>query len=52
MPIEEAARGYGCLRVAAPTNNQSKRIRWAADYQLPLLGDALAADLHSADVPE
>jgi hypothetical protein len=37
IPIEEAARGYGCLRVAPPTNNQAKGIRWAREYELPAI---------------
>ncbi len=46
VPIAEAPRGYGCLRVAAPTNNQAKGIRWAADYELPT-----APDLHFPEMP-
>ncbi len=34
ISIDEATSGDGCLRVEAPLNNQTKRIRWARDYEL------------------
>jgi hypothetical protein len=33
--IGEVASGYGFLRVDPTANGQAKRIRWAADYELP-----------------
>jgi PD-(D/E)XK endonuclease len=33
--VDEVGSGYGFLRVAPTANGQSKRIRWAADYELP-----------------
>jgi hypothetical protein len=35
VPIEVAPLGGGTLRVAPAANNQSRRIRWAADFELP-----------------
>ena len=35
VDIEEAASGIGALRVAPTANSQAKRVRWAADYELP-----------------
>jgi hypothetical protein len=35
IPMEDALRTTGNLRVTAPENNQRRRIRWAADYRLP-----------------
>ena len=35
VPAEEATSTAGTLRIDAPANGQVKRIRWAADYQLP-----------------
>ena len=49
IPIEEAARGGGRLRVSQPTNNQSKNIRWARDYEFSRLPRHARADLHFAD---
>lgn len=34
VPCDETTRSNVMLRIAPATNNQSKRIRWAADYQL------------------
>jgi PD-(D/E)XK endonuclease len=38
VPVEEAATTLGSLRVAPTANNQSKRVVWAADYELPAFG--------------
>lgn len=35
VPIEAASGCAVTLRIARPENNQSKRIRWAADHVLP-----------------
>ena len=35
VAVEEAAAGWGSLRVAPTANGQSKRIIWAVDYELP-----------------
>jgi PD-(D/E)XK endonuclease len=36
VPIEEATTGgETALRVRPPKNNQRRRVRWAADYELP-----------------
>ncbi len=35
VPIEEAARSAGMLRVAPAANGQVKGVRWASDYELP-----------------
>ncbi|MGH2947814.1 MAG: group I intron-associated PD-(D/E)XK endonuclease [Solirubrobacteraceae bacterium] len=35
VPIEVAPGAEGWLRVDPTVNNQSKRIRWAADFELP-----------------
>lgn len=33
-PVEAVGIRQGCLRVGQPRNGQSKRIRWARDYEL------------------
>lgn len=35
IPIEEATRSQGTLRVDPAANGQRKRVRWARDYELP-----------------
>jgi PD-(D/E)XK nuclease superfamily protein len=35
IPIEEATRTQGTLRVEPTANGQGKHIRWARDYELP-----------------
>jgi hypothetical protein len=35
VPVEVASRGECALRVDPTANNQSKKIRWAADFELP-----------------
>jgi hypothetical protein len=35
VPIEDATSTIGTLRVAPSANSQVRRIRWAADYELP-----------------
>jgi hypothetical protein len=35
VPVEEAPKGYMCLRVEPARNNQAQHIRWAKDYELP-----------------
>jgi PD-(D/E)XK nuclease superfamily protein len=35
VPVEVAALGCGRLRVEPAANNQSRGIRWAADFELP-----------------
>jgi hypothetical protein len=35
VPIDEATQVQGTLRIAPPANSQVRRIRWAADYELP-----------------
>jgi hypothetical protein len=35
LEVGEAASGHGALRVDPAANGQAKRIRWAADYELP-----------------
>jgi hypothetical protein len=35
VPIEVAPRGSGTLRIAPAANNQSREIRWAADFEVP-----------------
>jgi hypothetical protein len=35
VPFEESADSNGRLRIATPVNSQSRRIRWASDYELP-----------------
>jgi hypothetical protein len=35
VPIEEATRTQGTLRVNPTANGQDKRVRWARDYELP-----------------
>ena len=51
VPIEEATRSDGSLRLEPPRNNQARRIRWASDYELPPLGDAATSDLQSSGAP-
>ena len=51
VPIEEATTGDGTLRVDAPLNNQTKRIRWASEYELPPLPTDARVDLHSPRAP-
>ncbi len=38
VPVEDVGKVRGFLRVTPPRNNQSKKIRWASDYQIG--GDA------------
>ncbi len=35
VPIEDATRTQGTLRIDPTTNGQDKRVRWARDYELP-----------------
>jgi hypothetical protein len=35
LDVGEAASGHGALRVDPAENGQAKRIRWAADHELP-----------------
>jgi PD-(D/E)XK nuclease superfamily protein len=35
IPVDEATESVGSLRVLPPANGQARRIRWAADYELP-----------------
>src|SRR5215212_933387 len=35
LDIEEAASSQGMLRIDPPANGQVKRVRWAADHELP-----------------
>ena len=35
VPVDEAAASAGTLRIDPRTNGQSRRIRWARDYELP-----------------
>jgi hypothetical protein len=35
VPFQDATTAQGTLRIDPPANNQSRRIRWAADYELP-----------------
>jgi PD-(D/E)XK endonuclease len=35
LDVGEAASSHGALRVDPAANGQAKRIRWAADYELP-----------------
>jgi hypothetical protein len=35
VPVEEATATVGALRVAPTANGQTKRIRWARQYELP-----------------
>jgi hypothetical protein len=35
VPIEDATRTQGTLRIDPPGNCQQKRVRWARDYELP-----------------
>ena len=51
MPIEEATVAAGSLRVDPPLNNQAKRIRWAADYELAAAGPMPRTDLDSLHTP-
>ena len=34
VPCEHTSRGPNALRIAPPANNQRRRIRWAAEYEL------------------
>jgi hypothetical protein len=35
IPIDEATRTLGTLRIDPTANGQDKRVRWARDYELP-----------------
>jgi PD-(D/E)XK nuclease superfamily protein len=35
IPIEDATRSQGTLRIEPTANGQRKRVRWARDYELP-----------------
>ena len=35
VPIEDATRTQGTLRIDPTGNRQDKRVRWARDYELP-----------------
>ena len=35
VPVEDAARGAGTLRIEPSANGQQKGVRWARDYELP-----------------
>ena len=35
LDVDEAAASHGALRVDPAANGQAKRIRWAADHELP-----------------
>jgi hypothetical protein len=35
VPIDEATRSQGYLRIAPTANGQHKGVRWAKDYELP-----------------
>jgi PD-(D/E)XK endonuclease len=35
IPIDEATRTHGTLRIDPTANGQDKRVRWARDYELP-----------------
>jgi hypothetical protein len=35
VPVEVAAKTHGTLRVDPAVNNQSRRVVWAADFELP-----------------
>jgi hypothetical protein len=35
IPIEDATRTQGTLRIDPAANGQAKRVRWARDYELP-----------------
>ena len=35
VPVEDATRSQGSLRVVPAANGQSKGVRWARDYELP-----------------
>jgi hypothetical protein len=35
VPIEDAPKTEGSLRLSDTANGQAKGIRWAADYELP-----------------
>jgi PD-(D/E)XK nuclease superfamily protein len=35
LDVGEAASSHGALRVDPAANGQAKRIRWAADHELP-----------------
>ena len=35
IPIDDATRTQGTLRIDPTANGQNKRVRWARDYELP-----------------
>ena len=35
IPIDEATRSHGTLRIDPTANGQDKYVRWARDYELP-----------------
>ena len=35
IPIDEATRSHGTLRIDPTANGQDKHVRWARDYELP-----------------
>jgi hypothetical protein len=35
VPVDEASRHHGTLRIDPTANGQDKRVRWARDYELP-----------------
>jgi hypothetical protein len=35
IPIDDATRTQGTLRISPTANGQDKRVRWARDYELP-----------------
>jgi hypothetical protein len=35
IPVDEATRTQGTLRIDPTANGQDKRVRWARDYELP-----------------
>jgi hypothetical protein len=35
IPIDDATRTQGTLRIDPAVNGQNKRVRWARDYELP-----------------
>jgi hypothetical protein len=35
VPVEVASRGTCMLRIEPTANNQGRRVRWAADFELP-----------------
>jgi hypothetical protein len=38
VPVADVGSRAGCLRVEPSRNNQSKKVRWAADYELKMPG--------------